>query len=289
VRFAAVRDLRGPLPVGVACRLLGVGRAGYYAWLGRPPPAGAARRAALLVRVRAAHAAGRGAYGSPRVHAALLADGSGGPAACVNTVARVMRAAGVRSEARRRSRPRTTDSAHAHPVAPNLLGRDFAAAAPDEKWVADITYVPTGEGWLYLAVVLDLHSRRVVGWSMAEHLRADLCLDALGAALADRDPPPGLLHHSDRGVQYAGGAHRRLLAGRGAACSMSRRADCWDNAAMESFWATLKTELVHRVDYATRAQARASVFEYIEAFYNRTRLHSTLGYVSPEQFEAGRR
>lgn len=287
MRFAFVRDHRGALPVGPACGLLGVSRSGFYAWLGRPPPARAGRRAALLGRIRAAHAASRGTYGSPRVHAALRA---GGVAACENTVARLMREHGIRSKARRRRfAARTTDSAHAHPVAGNVLARDFAAAAPDRKWAADVTYVPTGEGWLYLAVVLDLCSRRVVGWSMADHLRAGLCLDALGAALSSRDPAAGLLHHSDRGAQYACGDYRRVLDGRGVACSMSRRGDCWDNAVVESFFGTLKAELVHHERYATRQAARASLFEYIESFYNRVRLHSTLGYMSPDQFEAARR
>jgi transposase InsO family protein len=209
-----------------------------------------------------------------------------GVACCENTVAKVMKEEGIRSVVRRRSRVRTTDAAHGHPAAPNLLGRDFAADAPDRRWAADVTYVPTGEGWLYLAAVLDLCSRKVVGWAMADHLRAELCLDALGMALGRRRPAEGLLHHSDRGTQYACGDYRDLLRSHGIACSMSRAGDCYDNAVVESFFKTLKVELVYQAHYATRAQARRAVFEYIEVFYNRRRLHSSLGYVSPEQFEA---
>jgi transposase InsO family protein len=284
VKFAFIRAHLGAFPVAVACAVLGVARAGYYAWRGRGPSDRQARRDALAAKVRAAHAAHRGVYGSPRVCRVLRAQGE---TACENTVAKVMRQGGVRARPRRRFVPRTTDSAHARPVAPNLLGRDFAAAAPDRKWAADITYVPTGEGWLYLAGVIDLCSRKVVGWAMAEHMRADLAADALRMAVARRDPAAGLLHHSDRGSQYAGARYQALLAGRGIACSMSGRGDCWDNAPMESFWATLKGELVDRHQYATRDEARASIFEYVEVFYNRTRLHSALGYQSPEQFEAG--
>jgi transposase InsO family protein len=267
------------------CDVLGVSRGGYYDWVDRPPAARARRRAELAAHVRAAHADSRGAYGSPRVHAELEARGV---ACCENTVARVMREEGVRSRAARKFRCRTTDAAHAHPVADNLLARDFAADAPDRKWAADVTYVPTGEGWLYVAAVIDLCTRKVVGWAMADHLRAGLCTDALDMALARRDPPPdaGLVHHSDRGVQYACGAYRDRLAARGIACSMSRAGDCYDNAVVESFWSTLKRELVHHADYATRAQATAAIFEWVECWYNRKRRHSAPGYLSPEEFEA---
>jgi len=284
VRFRFIREsLAGEFPVGVACAVLGVSRSGYYAWRDRPASARAARRDALAAKAAAAHAAGRGAYGSPRVHAALVA---GGERVSVNTVARVMRDRGIRAETTRAFVPRTTDSARARPVAANVLARDFAAAAPDRKWAADVTYVPTGEGWLYVAGVLDLCTRRLVGWSMADHMGTSLVADALRMAVARRAPGPGLLHHSDRGCQYASDDYQALLAGHGVACSMSGKGDCWDNAPMESFWATLKTELVNRERYATRAQARASIFEYVEVFYNRERLHSSLGYKSPEQFEA---
>ena len=287
MRFAFIRsDLAADFPVGIACDVLGVSRAGYYARLARPDEGGprALRRAELAGKIRSAHEAGRRVYGSPRVHAALAASGE---AACVNTVAKVMREQGIRARTSKRFVPRTTDSTHRQPVATNVLDRQFDAALPDRKWAADITYVPTGEGWLYLAGVIDLCSRRVVGWSMADHMRTGLVADALGMALARRSPAPGLLHHSDRGVQYASDDYQRLLADHGLSCSMSGRGDCWDNAVVESFWGTLKAELVSGERYATRDEARASIFEYIEVFYNRQRLHSSLGYQSPEQFEAG--
>ena len=277
---------RDDYPLSVMCGALDVTRAGYYAWAKRresPPGPREARREELAGRIREAHEDSRRTYGSPRVCRQLRAEGV---ACCENTVAKLMKQRGIRSKVRRRFKVRTTDSAHGHPVAPNLLDRDFSADAPDRKWAADVTYVATGEGWLYLAVVLDLCSRRVVGWAMADHLRAELCADALDMALSRRRPGPGLLHHSDRGVQYACGQYRDLLRSQGIECSMSRTGDCYDNAAVESFFKTLKAELVYHEHYATREQARRSVFEYVEVFYNRKRLHSSLGYQSPERFEA---
>jgi transposase InsO family protein len=273
------------------CRLLEVSRAGYYAWQrrqGRAEPGPRQRRREELVAgIRSVHEASRRTYGSPRVYQALKAREV---TCCENTVARLMKERAIRSVVRRRFRVRTTDASHAHPVAPNVLGRDFAAAAPDRKWAADITYVPTGEGWLYLGVVIDLCSRKVVGWSMGASLRAELCAEALDMALKRRRPAAGLVHHSDRGVQYACGLYRRLLEANGMVCSMSGRGDCYDNAVAESFFKTLKVELVYQQPgggrYATRAQARRSVFEYIEVFYNRERLHSSLGYQSPAAYEA---
>jgi putative transposase len=210
-------------------------------------------------------------------------------ACCENTVAELMRRGGLRGCAPRRFVPRTTDSAHGHAVAENALDRRFDPGEPDRVWVADITYVPTGEGWLYLAAVLDLGSRQVVGWAAADHLRSELAQRALGNALESRRPGEGLLHHSDRGVQYTCDAYRGLLAAHGIEASMSRKGDCWDNAAMESFFSTLKRELVHRESYATREEACRSLFEYIEVFYNRRRLHSALGYLSPVQYEERRK
>jgi putative transposase len=289
VRFEWIAARRACYPLSVLCEALGVTRAGYYAWdkrRARPCGERARRREGLAREVRVAHAQSRGTYGSPRVYHELKAKGV---AVCENTVAKVMREQGIRSVVSRRFKVRTTDSSHDHPVAPNVLGRDFTADAPDRKWAADITYVATGQGWLYLAVVIDLCTRRVVGWAMADHLRAELCLDALDMALKRRRPAHGrgLLHHSDRGVQYACGDYRGVLRERGIACSMSRRGDCYDNAVAESFFKTLKAELVYQERYETREQARRSIFEYLEVFYNRRRLHSALGYVSPEQFEAG--
>jgi len=287
VRFAWIRTHAAAegWPVAVVCDVLDVSRSGYYAWRDRPASERARRRVRLAVEVKAAHAASRGTYGSPRVHAELAARGV---ACCENTVAKVMRDQGVRSKTARKFRVRTTDARHAHPVADNLLDRDFAAVRPDRKWAADITYVTTGQGWLFVAAVIDLCTRRVVGWATADHLRAELCTDALAMALARRDPPPdaGLVHHSDRGCQYACGDYRAALAARGIACSMSRAGDCYDNAVIESFWGTLKRELVSHEHYPTRDRARASIFEWIECWYNRRRRHSALDYKSPEEYEA---
>ncbi len=268
------------------CHVLQVSRAGFHAWLARPESPRATRRAGLLEQARAVHRESRGTYGSPRVHRALEARGV---ACCENTVAKLMRLAGVRGAAARRFVVRTTDSRHGHAVAENALGRRFDPGPPDRAWVGDITYIRTGEGWLYLAAVLDLGSRRVVGWATADHLRAELATRALANALEHRRPSGPLLRHSDRGVQYACDAYRELLRDNGLEASMSRKGDCWDNAAMESFFGTLKQELTHRRSYATRDEARASLFEYIEVFYNRRRLHSTLGYMSPVQYEESRK
>ena len=268
------------------CDVLEVSRAGYYAWLARPESPRAARMAALSESVAEAPREGRGTYGAPRVHKALEA---GGVACCENTVAKLMHREGLRGCAPRRFVPRTTDSSHGHATPANALDRRFEPGEPDRVWVADITYIPTGEGWLYLAAVLDLGSRKVVGWAAADHLRSELAQRALRNALEARRPGEGLLHHSDRGVQYACAGYRDLLAAHGIEASMSRKGDCWDNAAMESFFSTLKRELVHRESYATREEARRSLFEYIEVFYNRRRLHSTLGYLSPVQYEERRK
>jgi len=267
--------------------MLEVSRSGFYAWndrQGAQPSPRAKRREELTDRIRAVHQESRQTYGSPRVYQELKAQGH---SVCENTVAKLMRQNQIRSIVRRRFRVRTTDSNHAHPLAPNLLGRSFDRQLPNQAWAADITYVPTREGWLYLAAVIDLCSRKIVGWAMAEHLRAQLCSEALQMALSRRRPQAGLTHHSDRGVQYACGDYRRLLEKRGISCSMSRRGDCYDNAVMESFFKTLKTELVYQQEYQTRQQAMQSIFEYIEVFYNRRRRHSSLGYKSPAEHEAG--
>jgi putative transposase len=272
--------------VNVMCEILGVTRGGYYRHVGRPPCASAVRRAELVERIRQAHAASRGLYGSPRITAEL---NEAGVAVGENTVARLMSRNRIRSKVAAKFRPRTTNSDHPNPIAPNLLGRDFSAGRPDRKWCCDITYVPTGEGTLYLAAVLDLCSRRIVGWSMADHMRATLCLDAIDMAALHRRPRPGLTHHSDRGVQYACDAYRDRLDQLGVTASMSGVGDCYDNAAMESFWGTLKRELLYQQPggrFADHAQARRMIFEYVEVFYNRQRRHSAIGFVSPETFEA---
>jgi transposase InsO family protein len=265
------------------CRVLQVARSGYYAWRCRQPGAQAQRRTALTEAIRTVHAKSRGRYGSPRVHRTLQAQGH---ACCENTVAKLMKQAQIRAKTPRRFVVRTTDSRHEQPVAPDRLRQDFAVAQrPDQVWVADITYLATGEGWLYLAAVLDLCSRKVVGWCVADHLRTELVSTALTRALQQRQPEPGLVHHSDRGVQYASDAYQELLHEHEALPSMSRRGNCYDNAVMESFFGTLKTELTYHESYANRKEAEQALFEYIEGFYNTTRLHSSLGYQSPRQFE----
>jgi putative transposase len=273
-------------PVALSCRVLGVSRAGFYAWRNRPPSARARADAELTGLIHRLHAASRGTYGSPRLHADLRAAGR----RCGRKrVARLMRLAGLTGCHRRRRRPRTTITDPAATPAPNLVKRHFNPLAPDQLWLADITYVPTEQGWLYLATILDAFSRRVVGWAMTDHLRTELVLDALGMALGTRRPAAGLVHHSDRGCQYTSLAFGRRLQAAGLVPSMSRVANCWDNAVAESFFATLKGELVDRQAWPTRAAARSAIFDYLEGFYNRQRRHSTLGYVSPAAYEAAHR
>ncbi len=270
--------------VTISCRVLEVSRSGYYQWRDREPSKRAIASAALARRIKVVHAQNREVYGSPRIYHALKAQGQ---SVCENTVAKVMKEQGIRAKTKKKFVPRTTDSSHDQPVAVNVLDRKFTASSPNEKWVVDITYIPTDEGWLYLSGVMDLCSRRIVGWSMQEHMQTELVSEALTMAIIHRRPQAGLLHHSDRGVQYASCDYRHLLDQHGIQASMSAKGDCWDNAVAESFWSTLKTELVNHEHYATRDQARQSIFEYIEVFYNRKRLHSSLGYRSPEMFEAG--
>lgn len=284
MKFAFIRDHLTAYPVEVSCQVLEVSRGGYYAWRNRPESPRQTRHQVLWARIAVVHQENRCVYGSPRICRALQAAGE---QVCENTVAKCMRELGLCARKKKKFVPQTTDSRHDHPVAGNLLDRQFSAARPNSKWVVDITYIPTDEGWLYLAGVMDLYSRKIVGWSMTHHMQWQLVGDALEMALTQRHPPEGLLHHSDRGVQYACDDYRKLLADAGMDLSMSHKGDCWDNAVMESFWSTLKTELVHHQRYATREAARASIFEYIEVFYNRKRLHSALGYLSPEVFEAG--
>jgi transposase InsO family protein len=269
------------------CEVLGVSRAGYYAWVARPPSRREARHAELLVKVRESHVGSDELYGSPRVTRDLRAAGT---LVTEKTVAKLMRLNDIRSVVARKFRVMTTDSDHPNPVADNVLDRDFTADLPNKKWCADITYIPTDEGVLYLAGVIDLCSRRIVGWSMAEHMRASLCTGALEMAVLHRRPGEGLVCHSDRGVQYACDEYRERLDGHGMVCSMSRRGNCYDNAVMESFWGTLKRELLYqqpRGRFASHEEARGKIFKYIEVFYNRRRRHSSIGYESPESFEAG--
>lgn len=277
--YGFIRDHVASFPVQVMCEVLSVSRSGYYAWVARPESPRAAADRTLAAEIEAVHAESRGRYGSPRIHAQLRAHGR---RVGRKRIARLMRGRGLSARRKRRFR-RTTDSVHAYPVAPNLLGRNFQADAPNRVWLADLTYIWTAEGWLYLAVVLDLFSRRVVGWAMAEHLGHELALAALDMAIARQRPGRGLVHHSDRGVQYAAHEYRKRLGEHGMVCSMSRKGNCWDNAPMESFYATLKGELVEERDYLTHGEARADVFQYVEGFYNRRRLHSASGYLTPEQ------
>lgn len=284
MRYACIQRHTGGYTVALMCRVLEVSRAGYYAWRRRPPSARTQTNRQLLDVIRTAVQQSRGRYGSPRITRELQAQGH----CCSEArIARLMRQAGLRAKRRRRLRG-TTDSRHGDPIAPNRLQRQFAIDAipgVDRVWASDITYVPTREGWLYLAVVLDLASRRVIGWAMRHTLERRLTLDALRMALAHRQPAPGILHHSDRGSQYACGDYQALLAAHGMTCSMSRKGDCWDNAVVESFFATLKTELADDTRWATRDEARSALFEYIESWYNRERRHSSLGYRSPVQYE----
>jgi putative transposase len=281
VRYRFIREHEGRFSVSTLCRALRVTRSGYSAWKRRSLSLRSRQEQNLLIEIRAAHQQSRGTYGSPRIHQELRARA----VACSrNRVARVMRKYEVTARPLRRY-VTTTDSNHPLPVAPNRLGQKFTAEQPNTHWSADITYLWTGEGWLYLAVVLDLFSRRVVGWSMQETLDRSVVLTALEGALIQRKPQAGLICHSDRGSQYASGDYRALLSEAGAHCSMSRKGNCYDNAPVESFFASLKRELIHCCSFATREKARSAVFEWIAVWYNRKRRHSTLGYLSPEQFE----
>lgn len=283
MKFAWIHEHSTEFPLNAMCLALHVSRSGYFRFRHRPLSPRRTRRDALALKIAHVHAQSRYTYGSPRVHRELLAHDVN---VCVNSVARVMKEEHICARPRPRFVPRTTDSAHAHPIADNLLKQDFTADAPNQKWVADITYIRTDEGWLYLAGIIDLFSRKIVGWSMSEHLHAQLVTDALRMAIQRRRPPPGLIHHSDRGVQYACSDFQQLLLDQRFLCSMSAVGNCYDNAPAESFWATLKSELVYHSHYATRTQAREHIFEYIEVFYNRIRRHSSLNYLSPEAFEA---
>lgn len=281
MKYRFIDEHRTHWPVRLMCRLLQVSPGGYYTGRHRPSSASEQRREALAVEIQAIHQEVKERYGSPRMYRELRARGQD---CCVNTVAKLMRQRGIAAKGKRKFRC-TTDSNHDRPVADNILDRQFEPTAVNQAWVADITYIPTREGWLYLAAVEDLYSRQIVGWSMSERITSRSVVDALEMAIARRLPGEGLVTHSDRGSQYASDHYQRLLERHAITCSMSRRGNCWDNAPMESFFASLKKELIHDEDYQTRREARASVFEYIEAFYNRVRRHSALGYQSPVEYE----
>jgi putative transposase len=282
MKYRAIKDHADRFPVRLMCRALKVSPAGYYAFGARPESERTRKNRALLVEIRAIHEKSRRTYGSPSIFDALRTRGH---RVSEKRVARLMHANGIRAKTVKKWRA-TTDSRHKLPVAPNALERQFAVTAPNRVWAGDITYISTAEGWLYLAVVLDLYSRAVIGWAMGSRLTASLASEALTMALMQRQPAIGLLHHSDRGVQYASHDYQNRLASAGIRCSMSRKGNCWDNACVESFFATLKKELIHDARYATREDAKHDVFEWIEVFYNRQRRHTTLGYRSPAEFEA---
>lgn len=274
---------RANYPVSLMCRVLEVSRSGLYAWARRGPSVRQAADAKLSEQIGAIHVASRSTYGSPRVHRGLRRDGV---RVGRKRVERIMRRDGLRGRIRRRFR-RTTDSNHSLPVAPNTLNRQFTVDAPDRVWAGDITYIRTLSGWGYLAVILDLHSRMVVGWALADHMRTELVETALLGALGKREPSADLLHHTDRGSQYASASYRGRLDALGIAVSMSRRGDCYDNAVVESFFGTLKQELVHLASWKDLASARVAIHDYIEVFYNRQRLHSSLGYRTPAEADQG--
>lgn len=285
MRYAVIARHVGEFPVRLMCRVLAVSPAGYYASRKRPPSWHALWDEVLMAHVRLAFDTSGETYGAPRVQQDLVADGL---PVSTKRVARLMREDGLVARRPKRWPVATTDSHHAEPIAPNLLQRafDVEGMATDRVWVSDITYVPTHEGWLYLAIVLDLASRRCVGWAMADTMETDLTLCALHMAREARRPAPGLIHHSDRGSQYAAREYQCELAAQGMRASMSGKGDCYDNAVAESFFSTLEFELIMRNAWATKADARRSIFQYIETWYNRKRRHSTLGYVSPVEYEA---
>jgi putative transposase len=281
VRFAVIDAKKARFPISALCRVLKVRRSGYYAWLGRDVSAREQEDQRLTVEIRTVFHENKKRYGSPRVCRELH---SRGMRVCRHRVARLMRQHQLRARARRKF-VKTTDSAHALSTPPNLLARDFTATAPDRVWAGDVTFLPTREGWLYLAVLLDLYSRRVVGWAMSEHNDEVLTLSALQMALDQRQPEPGLVHHSDRGTTYASGEYQDRLTKHDIVCSMSRKGDCWDNAVVESFFSTLDIECGNQQVFSSRSAARREVTEYILGYYNPTRLHSYLEYVSPMAFE----
>lgn len=281
MRYRFIEEQKATHAVGRLCRVLEVSRSGYYDWQGRLPSQRSQTNAKLLSRIRESHHRSRATYGVRRIHAELHAEGlkSG-----KKRIARLMRAEGLKAKRPKRFKA-TTDSRHALPVAANHLGRQFQVHQPNTHWASDITYIPTQEGWLYVAIILDLYSRRVVGWAMQSRMTVELVQNALEMALSQRCVETGLLLHSDRGSQYAATDYQALLNAHGILCSMSRKGNCWDNAVAESFFRTLKTELVYHQRYTTRAQAKQSIFEYIEVFYNRLRRHSHLNYQTPAEFE----
>lgn len=281
MKYAFIDAHREEFPVELMCRVLGVSKSGYFAWTKRDRSPREARRNELVDKIERIHQGSRNTYGSPRVYKTLKGMGERCSKA---TVERLMRENGIRSKVRRKYKA-TTDSNHSLPVAPNRVKREFTATAPNRLWVTDITYLWTEEGWLYLAAIVDVFTRKVVGWAMKDRLTLPLVTEALEMAILRQRPGRGLVHHSDRGCQYAAREYQRLMWRHHMVPSMSRRGQCWDNALMESFFHTLKTEHVYHERFTTRNEAKNSVFEWIEVFYNRQRIHSALGFVSPECYE----
>ena len=279
--FALIDANRADVSVATACSVLGVSVSGFYAWKNRRASPRQQRDMILLAHIRAEFSTSNETYGSPRMHAELKQSGL---ATGRHRVARLMRENGLKARQRTRFK-KTTDSDHGGPVAANVLGQDFCAEAPDQKWGVDISYVWTAQGWLYLAIVLDLFSRRIVGWSLSDRMKRGLAMDALQRAIDLRKPPPGLIHHSDRGSQYCSADYRRLVKSHGFIASMSGRGNCYDNAMVETVVKTIKSELIWRTAFVTRDQASKAIGQYIEGFYNPRRRHSSLGYVSPTAFE----
>jgi len=282
VRYGFIFEHMPFYPIKRMCHALEVSMSGFHRWRHHPRCRRRVEDERLKQEITVIADEGRGVYGSPRIHRGLRGRGR---KISRKRVARLMQEIGLRAAAPPR-RVRTTDSDHDDPIADNVLDRDFTATAPDQKWVTDITYIPTDEGWLYLSAIIDLFSHRVVGWAMDQTMTKALVIAALDQAIANRSPTADLIHHSDRGSQYASQDYRERLAAAGITMSMSRRGNCHDNACAESFWARLKSELVYRRRFSTRAEAKQAIFEYIEVFYNRTRMHSSIGYMSPEAFEA---
>lgn len=282
MRCAFIKENENQFPISILCKVLRVSRHGYYAWKIRAKAGLCKREQRLLVHITKAYAGGRGTYGYRRVYAQIRMTGV---PCSLGEIRRIMRKNGIFRKSKRKFK-NTTDSNHNLPIAPNLLNREFIVEAPNNAWVSDITYIWTDEGWLYLAVFIDLYNRKVVGWSMDTRITKKLVLDAFDMAFAKRYPSPGLIVHSDRGSQYASNDFSKKIEKLGFRSSMSRKGDCWDNAVAESFFGTLKTELIYNKRYKTIAEARRDIFDYVEVFYNRLRLHSTLGYMSPEEFEA---
>ncbi len=281
MRYRWIKKHRKSYPLALMCRIQQVSTSGFYDWLNRSPSPRQQRRDKIAQAAARSHFESNRIYGYRKIWQELADQHF---ACCAETVRRVLQELGLRSRTKRKFVV-TTDSKHSQPVADNLLNRDFTAVAPNRKWLTDITYIPTKEGWLYLAAVMDVFSRRIVGWSMSERIDTELVKSALQMATTQRLPKPGLLHHSDRGVQYASDAYQQVLDDLGMVCSMSRKGDCWDNAMMESFFGSLKTEWVYGKDYQSRKEAKNDLFKYIEMFYNRQRRHASLGYLSPAEFE----